>query len=78
MADGPQRAEATELSLPKDTPMEFGPDTPVMHAIASMRAPPRPHRVSQQRNRHLWRSCSPCAASWPSPLGSPWPPFCSS
>ena len=38
MADGPQRAEATELSLPKDTPMEFGPDTPVMHALASMRA----------------------------------------
>lgn len=38
MTDGPRRAEATELSLPKDTPMSFGPDTPVMHALASMRA----------------------------------------
>lgn len=38
MADGPRRAEATELSLDPDTPIELGPDAPIMHVLASMRA----------------------------------------
>ncbi len=35
---GPQRAEATELSLPADTEMRFGSDAPLDHVMASARA----------------------------------------
>lgn len=38
MADGPQRAEATVLSAPKDTTIQTGHDAELWHVMATMRA----------------------------------------
>lgn len=63
---GPQRAEATELSVDPGTELLFGPDAPVTHVMATMRAMRRlkPDPVSRDLLTELVR-----AATW-APSGS--------
>lgn len=65
-AEGPQRAEATELSLDPDTEMLFGPDAPITHVMATMRSMRRlkPDPVPRELLTELVR-----AATW-APSGS--------
>ena len=65
-AAGPQRAEATELSLEAGTEMLFGADAPITHVMASMRAMRRlkPDPVPRELLTELVR-----AATW-APSGS--------
>lgn len=64
--NGPQRAEATELSQPPDAPVPVGVDTPILQVMATMRAMRRlrPDPVPQEVIEQVVR-----AATW-APSGS--------